>query len=220
MDIVNRRFCIQISSLAIVAVVSAPVRPAASDLTPTVRIVLQIPINTVPLHLVIRAKNEMTRIYQDAGVTVSWIEPASANPPDPVESPTALHPAFGLVVLPEEFAARLTVAPDALGRAVGTGDSGGRIAYVFYDRVARIADAYLNRSRERPANMDTVIVLAHAMAHEVGHLLLPPGHSESGLMRAEWDAHDLRSAVNAELNFTAGEGESIRTRLLAGEDSE
>ena len=140
-DIVNRRFCIQISGLTIVAALTAPVRLAGADLTPTVRIVLQVPVrSSVPLHLVIRAKDEMTRIYQDAGVTVSWIDPASAaSQRDPIESPAAMRPTFGLVVLPEEVAERLTVAPDALGGAVGTRDSDGRLAYVFYDRVARIA---------------------------------------------------------------------------------
>ena len=77
----------------------------------------------------------------------------------------------------------------------------------------------MNPSRERPGDLDTVIVLAHAMAHEVGHLLLPHGHSDTGLMRADWDADDLWSAANGELNFTAGQAESIR-RLLAGQDSE
>ncbi len=221
-DIVSRRFCILISGLTIVAALSAPVRLAGADLTPTVRIVLQIPVrsSSVPLHLVIRAKNEMTRIYRDIGVTVSWIDPASAaSQRDPIESPAAMRPAFGLVVLPEEVAERLTVAPDALGGAVGTRDSGGRLAYVFYDRVARIAGTYLNPSRDRPVDLDTVIVLAHAMAHEVGHLLLPHGHSDTGLMRADWDADDLRGAVNGELTFTAGQAESIR-RLLAEQDSE
>ena len=35
---------------------------------------------------------------------------------------------------------------------------------------------YLYPSRERPVDLDTVIVLAHAMADEVGDLLLLHGH--------------------------------------------
>ena len=56
-------------------------------------------------------------------------------------------------------------------------------------------------------------MLAHVMAHEVGHLLLPHGHSATGLMRANWDAADLRRAVYRQLNFTAEQAELIRARL-------
>ena len=218
-DIVNRRFCIQINTLVLFAALSAPVRPAAADLPPTVRIVLQVPVrSSVPLHLVIRAKDEMTRIYRNAGINVSWIDSASER--DPVESPAAFQPAFGLVVLPEEVAERLTVAPDALGGATGSREGRGRMAYVFYDRVERTAEDYLNPSRQRPMDMDTVVVLAHAMAHEVGHLLLPYGHSETGLMRADWEAEDLRNAVAGELNFTPEQADLIRAKLMVEQDSE
>ena len=61
---------------------------------------------------------------------------------------------------------------------------------------------------------DNLIVLAHAMAHEIGHLLLPYGHSATGLMRAEWDRKDLRLAVHGRLNFTAEQATLIRIRLL------
>jgi hypothetical protein len=220
-DIVNRRFCIQISGLAIFAALGAPVQLAAADATPTVRIVLQIPIrSSVPLHLVIRAKDEMTRIYRDAGVTISWIDPGAVASRDPLESPEDFRPGLGLVILPEEIAERLTVSSEALGAATGSADDRGRIAYVFFDRVERIADTHLNPTRQRPAGMDTVVVLAHAMAHEVGHLLLPHGHSDTGLMRADWDADDLRSAIDGDLNFTAEQAELIRSTLLALQDSE
>jgi len=40
------------------------------------------------------------------------------------------------------------------------------------------------------------------MAREVAHLVLPYGHSTTGLMRADWDAKDMRLAVHRRLNFT------------------
>jgi len=45
--------------------------------------------------------------------------------------------------------------------------------------------------------------------------LLPYGHSATGLMRADWDAKDLRLAMGGELNFTADQVELIRAALLA-----
>ena len=41
------------------------------------------------------------------------------------------------------------------------------------------------------------------MAHEIGHLLLPYGHSATGLMRADWEAKDMRLAVHGRLNLPA-----------------
>jgi len=100
----------------------------------------------------------------------------------------------------------VTVAGTALGATAGTREHGGRAAFIFYHRVERIARTY---------KIEDVLVLAHAMAHEIGHLLLPYGHSATGLMRADWDAKDLRLAMGGELNFTADQVELIRAALLA-----
>jgi hypothetical protein len=125
------------------------------------------------------------------------------------------RPQVGSVILSRELTDQLTVATTALGGAVGTREYRGRTAYVFYDRVERVARTYLNTSRRDGIDdTDNVIVLAHAMAHEIGHLLLPYGHSTTGLMRADWDAKDMRLAVHGRLNFTSEQAELIRTRFL------
>src|SRR5262245_54922394 len=96
------------------------------------------------------------------------------------------------------------------------------MAYVFYDRVERVARTHLHTGRRTGTyDFDDVVVLAHAMAHEIGHLLLPYGHSATGLMRANWDEADLLRAVHRKLNFTVEQAESIRARLLtlAGRES-
>jgi len=179
-------------------------RPAAADPRPSLRVILQVPDNdSIPPTVVSRAKDEMSRIYRDAGIDIVWTKEA----PDPQ---------LTLIILSRELTDQLTVVTTALGGAVGTREYRGRMAYVFYTRVERVARTYLNTSRRRGMN-DTynVIVLAHAMAHEIGHLLLPYGHSATGLMRADWDAKDMRLAVHGRLNFTGEQAELIRTRLLA-----
>jgi hypothetical protein len=72
----------------------------------------------------------------------------------------------------------------------------------------------MSRQVERD-DIYTLIVLAHAMAHEIGHLLLPYGHSATGLMRADWNAKDLNLAIDGRLNFTSEQAELIRGQLLA-----
>jgi hypothetical protein len=99
-----------------------------------------------------------------------------------------------------------SLRPGELGVATRSQTERGRLAYVFIDRVRNAALTY---------RVDHVSVLAHAIAHEVGHLLLPSGaHSESGLMRAEWTRSDFRVMSGPGLAFTTDEASAIRARLL------
>jgi hypothetical protein len=212
----------QIGSLVMV-VGTGLARPAAADPIPTLTVVLEVPDHgRIPPHIVTRAKAEMTRIYRDACVNIMWSDPApSTGRPYPLRSPAATDPGFALVLLSHEMTDQLVVATEALGGAAGTPEERGRMAYVFYDRVERVARTHLHTGRRTGAyDFDDVIVLAHAMAHEIGHLLLPYGHSATGLMRANWDDADLRHSVHRQLNFTAQQAESIRTRLLTLPGSE
>jgi hypothetical protein len=122
--------------------------PAEADSTPTLPIVLQVPQRSVPLHLVIRARDEVTRIYKDVGVDVIWSGVTfDSNEADVLPSGESDR-AFGLVVLPRNVTDRLFVDAGALGGATGTPEHRGRVAYVFYDRVERIADSYLHTRRD------------------------------------------------------------------------
>jgi hypothetical protein len=60
----------------------------------------------------------------------------------------------------------------------------------------------------------TAIILGHAMAHELGHLLLGMNsHSRDGLMRAQWNRGDLAEAVRGNLLFSAQESTRMRSRF-------
>ena len=200
----NRPSGPQVGSLILVAGLVGLASPAAAEPRPSLRIALHVDDDdSIPPTVVSRAKDEMSRIYRDAGIDIVWTKEAS-------------DPQLTLSILSRELTDQLTVVTTALGGAVGTREYRGRMAYVFYKRVERVARTYLNTSRRRATHdADNVIVLGHAMAHEIGHLLLPYGHSATGLMRADWDAKDMRLAVHGRLNFTSEQAELIRTRLLA-----
>jgi hypothetical protein len=211
----NRSFLARIGNLVIAAGVLALAQPAAAEPVPapTLKIVLQVRDDNVPLYVVLRARSEVTRIYEQAGITISWIDVESIRN-DAVHVADKSGPAFALVIPPPEVTDRMIVGVDALGGATGTAEQRGRLAYVFYDRVERVAREHLNRAHLFGTyEVDTVLVLGHAMAHELGHLLLPHGHSATGLMRADWNAEDFRAAVRGELNFTAEQAAIIRARL-------
>lgn len=208
----------RLSSLIVATALLGLATPAIAASRPSLNVVVHLCDDEgIQPNLVSRAQVEMTRIYGDAGVEIAWTSDAApAGGPDSPQQVTSTYPLLTLVILCRELTDEFTVDTTALGAAVGTRDHRGRVAYLFYERIEHTARTYLNVSRERGTeDMYTVIVLAHAMAHEIGHLLLPHGHSPTGLMQAEWDANDLRLAVNRQLNFTNEEAELIRGRLLA-----
>jgi hypothetical protein len=216
----NRPFRTRTAGLLVVAGLTGLAQPAAADPIPTLTINLQVPRHVnVPLNL---AKDEVTRIYRDAGVKIIWINAASSGSRSLLPQPSGTSdPGFALVVLPREMTDQMTVATEAvateaLGVAIGTREHGGRMAYVFYSRVERIARTHLNMSHDvGRRDLYSIVVLAHVMAHEIGHLLLPYGHSATGLMRADWNSRDLHLAVDRRLNFTSEQAALIRGRLLA-----
>jgi hypothetical protein len=76
----------------------------------------------------------------------------------------------------------------------------------FYQRITEWASG---------AEFSAYQVLSHAMAHEIGHLLLGPNsHSRNGIMRAQWNRDDLRVIARASLRFTPEQTERLRAAYL------
>ena len=77
---------------------------------------------------------------------------------------------------------------------------------VFYDRAKEQAEAMRQFLPQ---------ILGHAIAHEMGHVLLrTSGHSSTGIMRAQWTADDLRRAARGQLLFTLEQSDLIRADVL------
>jgi hypothetical protein len=78
---------------------------------------------------------------------------------------------------------------------------------VFYQRAAELA---------REGELELGTVLGHAIAHEIGHLLLGSNaHGPRGLMRAKWGPRDLQGASKGYLLFGQKEAELIRANVAA-----
>jgi hypothetical protein len=139
------------------------------------------------------ARQEVIRIYAQIGVTVTWAEPAAGSLKNP------------LVIIISPITGQW-VGPTSLGLAVRGANSSGHLAYVFYDRVQRLA---------KKQQMSDASLLGVVIAHEIGHLLLPYGsHSSRGLMQGEWDNRQLFFARARLLRFTAQQAELIRAHLM------
>jgi hypothetical protein len=110
------------------------------------------------------AKSEMSRIFHTAGVDVNWV---------------------GTTALPQTGELTLILLTNNTRPASERGDVAGEAireaarAYVFCDRL---------KSMGKDLPIDANVLLGRVMAHEIGHLLLPPkSHSRIGIMRAQMD---------------------------------
>ena len=153
----------------------------------------------VPAHIVGAAQAEVTRTFAEAGVAIEWAGPSQ---PYTVGQSDVLR----LHLVAQETGNLKRRIHPVLGAAVTT-ELGTRVAWVYYQRV----EAEAARSSVRAS-----LVLASAIAHEIGHLLLPGRvHATTGLMRACWDDGDFQRAARGTLRFSPAEGAEIRAGIAA-----
>jgi hypothetical protein len=117
---------------------------------------------------IVRAQELATQIYEEAGVTLRW-----------TVGETTKADRTLTMVLTMSASAPAGLVSEAMGVAPSPGDGGrGTTAFVFVDRVTAFAASYHLTER---------YVLACALAHEIGHLLLPVNaHTSGGIMRGSW----------------------------------
>jgi hypothetical protein len=148
-----------------------------------------------------RAQHLVAELYASIGVRIEWVETVrwrdrcGRSARDGGQDVT-------VIVLNRRMSERTTPADGALGYAAIGERAPGRIAYVIFDRVDSAAT---------DADWALGDLLSVVIAHEIGHLLLPPGsHSAEGLMRPGWNVADLRRTDRRTLTFTPHQAELIR----------
>jgi hypothetical protein len=129
-----------------------------------------------------------SEMYRSAGVIIEWAESGC------IAGPPGLYVNFVAVAAAEVRLSELMV---------GFAEPGGLTATVLYNRVERLA----RRHHKKPE-----LILGYVIAHELGHLLLPPhSHSATGIMRPtlnlDGDAGTLR------VSFTTEQAELIARKI-------
>ncbi|MFB3924326.1 MAG: hypothetical protein ACE145_21610 [Terriglobia bacterium] len=162
-----------------------------------------------------RAEDEARRILSKTGIKAVWITCPMLNAEaekNPVcrlrlratDLVVRLHPKFR-PIHPSFERHTVGFVPRTLGDPAC-------YASVFYDRIMTLAE-----TREFTPGM----ILGHALAHEIGHVLLgPDSHSDSGIMCPNWDRSFLEKAVRGQLLFTPIQAESIRADVRARIDAQ
>ena len=143
-----------------------------------------------PSDLVDRARGEVARLYSLIDIDIVWVTEVPADTRLRVVSLTTWEPS------------EKKVQPSVLGYTQVAPGKRGMRGYVFWRRVEQVSQKFT-------ASLENV--LAVAIAHELGHMLLPDGkHAKAGLMRAPWDANNFRSASAGLLAFSPDSARVIR----------
>ena len=140
------------------------------------------------------AQELATDIYAQAGVSLRWAA-------DSVDEPDRR---LTIVVTTSTALPRRTRS-DAMGVAPTPGDgTRGTLAYVFLDKVTAFAASH---------RLTVAHVLACALAHEIGHLLLPPNaHRPDGVMRDAWHPALFPPKAAGVAGFPPDQGRLLRLR--------
>ena len=98
------------------------------------------------------------------------------------------------------------LVPESMGVAPSPGDgTRGTTAYIFMDRVTSFVAEY---------RVAGEYVLACALAHEIGHLLLPPNaHTADGIMRGNWHPALFPPNAPGVLGFPPDQARLLRLRV-------
>jgi hypothetical protein len=155
-----------------------------------------------------RAEDEVTRIFRVVGLETVWHECVMSDEgPQGEACRGQLGPGeLVLRILPRAMAERVPMTGETFGFAQqSTDDHPSYVASVFYHRVERLADD-LGFARS--------MILGHALAHEIGHLLLgTDSHAPLGIMRASWKRRDLINASMGGLVFLPQQAARIRAEV-------
>jgi hypothetical protein len=161
--------------------------------------------------LLARSEDEAAAILNQAGLQVAWVDCPSTTA-ELEHYPGCEEPLgtadFVVKILTAREEGRFCMHREVLGRALECPrDQIGCSAYVFHRDIQELARYEMASEYQ---------VLGHALAHEIGHLLLGPNsHTAIGVMRAQWQHRDLQTIARAYLFFTDQQSRRIRDEVSA-----
>jgi hypothetical protein len=174
-----------------------------SSVIPAITVALYDDVQLPPQALT-DAEDEATRIYQKAGISILWMSCKSSRTdaqPDLrcQDPPSAMH--LNMRIVPHAP----TSSDGILGVAFLSSEGNGAYSDVFYDAVEKV---------DQDWHIGLVRVVAHVMAHELGHLILGSnGHSPHGIMCPRWHGNELHLACMGALLFSEEQARLMRKRL-------
>ena len=166
-----------------------------------------------------QAREITNRIFQQAGVEAVVLE---HNPEtEATDLPHPEVPRLGHLfvdVLPRERVERLGLPANFMGFAPAASHvPERRHVFVFNHMVEKLARTQVLVAVEGKISRipDKAQILGHAIAHEIGHLLLHMApHSRQGIMQANWDRAAMHDMAVSRLTFRPEEVERIQAEVV------
>lgn len=155
---------------------------------------------TVPKGVLEQAHAEAVRVFQGAGIELSWVNCSNNSPAAECQASSAEN------VLYLKIVSRATSSRDLVYGEAFLDDRGvGGVADLFYDRI---------EGAHRDLGISEGRLLGAVAAHEIGHLVLGlHSHHWIGIMTPAWDQENLRLLGMGALFFTKEEATRMRNRL-------
>ena len=159
-------------------------------------------LGNLPEYLVERAETEASYVFQSMDVEVVWLGCLSLSEGDR----TAGTPRF-IIRLRTDFTP--TTAGSLSLHAMG-------LAFVSPSREGYLADVYYRsiQALSKRSQAEESWLIGCTMAHELGHLLLGPGHRVGGIMTARWGERETLAIAQRSLGFDREDRLRIQSKLL------
>ena len=161
----------------------------------------------IPAEKMADSSERVARIFREAGIDIEWMNPLADH--TLIVSPTSnslMRFTVQMLIRPRRWPPQIGPSTDSvMGIAFPAAANGGTL-WLFYEQILHVARGYHQPLED---------ILALAMAHEIGHLLLPyPSHSVIGVMAAEWDREGLKAIAGGSLQFTPAQASAMRAAAL------
>jgi hypothetical protein len=157
--------------------------------------------------LVAEAESEAAAVFRSVDVEIAWTQCRSA----PIGEEAARQHWFTVRLRTgKPFFTTPMLSLDTLGEAFFADDQPAYLAEVYYEAAQQFASL---------RGVDPGVLLGCVMAHELGHLLLGPGHARHGIMRQAWNSLELDEMRFGRLKFDSAESDQIRKVLEVSSDN-
>jgi len=147
----------------------------------------------IPSSLLLAAEQAAGNMFKQVGIELRWQEPAAP------ERDGTREPEVSIVLMSRTMAAKKSASDHIADGAVATSSQRTGRAYVFCERVSKVAHQHAMAEGQ---------VLAHVFTHELGHMIADIGHETIGVMRGTIDTTEAGF-----FGFTEAQRRAIRDAL-------
>jgi hypothetical protein len=155
----------------------------------------------LPESVISQAKKEIVLVFSVVGADIHWVECVNVS-----TAKAELGNQLFVVRLRRDgpISTSRNVALDTMGRAYTNERGSGYLADAYLPSINTLAEE---------CGVERASLLGLVISHELGHLLLGPGHVASGLMYGTWKSHETEAIRKRWLRFDRQQAVIIQREL-------